>query len=63
MDQQTKEKIFTPFFTTKRGQGGTGLGMNIVHNLVTTKLNGNISIESTINQGTTICIRLPVNVA
>lgn len=61
MDEQTKVKIFDPFFTTKRGQGGTGLGMNIVYNLVTTKLDGKITIESEPGQGTAIIIKLPVN--
>lgn len=59
MDEQTRIKIFDPFFTTKRGRGGTGLGMNIVHNLVTTKLNGSIAIESEIGQGTKIIMKLP----
>lgn len=60
MNEETKLKIFDPFFTTKRGQGGTGLGMNIVYNLVTTKLDGKISIESEEGEGTKIIIQLPL---
>lgn len=59
MDETTCKKIFDPFFTTKRGRGGIGLGMNIVYNLITSKLRGNISVESEQNKGTTITIKLP----
>ncbi|WP_042149923.1 MULTISPECIES: ATP-binding protein [unclassified Pseudoalteromonas] len=39
-------KLFELFFTTKRGQGGSGLGLNIVYNLVTQSLKGTITCES-----------------
>ena len=55
-----RERIFDAFFTTKRGQGGSGLGMNIVHNLVTQKLQGEIECESTPGVVTTFTIRLPL---
>ena len=42
IDDEVREKIFDPFVTTKRGQGGSGLGLNIVFNLITAKLGGNI---------------------
>lgn len=42
LHSDVKDKVFDPFVTTKRGQGGTGLGMNIVFNLVSTKLRGEI---------------------
>lgn len=54
------QKIFTPFFTTKKSMGGSGLGLNIVYNLVTKKLNGTISVESKLGQGTTFVIKIPV---
>jgi signal transduction histidine kinase len=38
-------KLFDPFFTTNK-KAGTGLGLHIVHNLVSQKLNGSISCES-----------------
>jgi signal transduction histidine kinase len=51
MDEGTMEKIFDPFFTTKSLEGGTGLGMYIVHNLIE-KLDGKIEVESRLGQGT-----------
>lgn len=62
MTQDVIDKIFDPFFTTKRNHGGTGLGMNIVYNLITTKLGGGISIKSTEGEGTTITITLPQSI-
>lgn len=53
-------KIFDPFFTTKRGQGGSGLGLNIVYNLVTQKLHGSITCESTPNRETRFIIHIPL---
>ncbi|MFZ6818845.1 ATP-binding protein [Undibacterium sp. Ji22W] len=54
-------RVFDPFFTTKLGHGGSGLGMNIVHNIVTDLLGGSINVESAIGAGTTITLILPVN--
>jgi len=59
MTEDTRKKIFQPFFTTKRGAGGSGLGMSIVYNLVCHKLKGSISCHSTLNKGTKIIIVLP----
>lgn len=52
------DKIFDPFFTTKLGQGGSGLGMNIVYNIVNTILGGDISVSS--RHGTTFTIIMPI---
>jgi signal transduction histidine kinase len=52
-------RIFEPFFTTARTQGGTGLGLAMVYNLVTAALHGTVNAESTLNQGTTITITFP----
>ena len=54
-------RIFDPFFTTARNRGSTGLGMHIVHNLVTAKLLGRIAIESELGQGATARIEFPVS--
>ncbi len=57
---ENQAKIFDPFFTTKMGEGGNGLGMNIVHNIVTGVLGGKIALQSAPDQGTTFTITLPM---
>ena len=59
MSADIKAQIFTPFFTTKRGQGGSGLGMNILYNLVTQVLKGKVTLNTEPNQGARFCIELP----
>lgn len=60
IDENIKSRIFDPFTTTKRGSGGSGLGLHLVFNLVTQALNGHINVESSINQGTSFNINFPV---
>jgi signal transduction histidine kinase len=60
MTADTLKHLFDPFYTTKRGQGGSGLGANIVYNLVTTKLGGTITVDSAPGLGLHYTIRLPV---
>ncbi len=52
-------RVFEPFFTTGRGAGGSGLGMTIVYNLVTTALKGRISLRSQVGHGTEVRIVFP----
>lgn len=52
IDEEHINHVFDPFFTTKRASGGTGLGMNIVYNLVTQKLGGQITCKSKLGKGT-----------
>lgn len=59
MDQDTADKIFTPFFTTKRDEGGSGLGMHIVHTLITEKLGGTIDLGTHVGKGVEFKIFLP----
>ncbi|NQZ88681.1 MAG: DUF4154 domain-containing protein [Colwellia sp.] len=59
MTQHVLDNIFEPFFTTKRNSGGTGLGMNIVYNIISQKLQGTIKIESKLEQGANFYITLP----
>lgn len=53
------KRIFEPFFTTRMGQGGSGLGLHIVHNIVTDVLGGRIDVQSVPGQGTAMTLRLP----
>ncbi len=59
MPDEVLHHVFDPFFTTKMGQGGTGLGMNIVYNIVTSVLGGRIAIETEVGHGTTIRLVIP----
>jgi len=55
-------RVFDPFFTTKLGQGGSGLGMSIVHNLVTHLMQGSIVLKSIPANGTQITMTLPLKI-
>lgn len=62
----TKEnlnKIYDPFFTTNRQGGGSGLGLNIVYNLITQKLKGRITCESNPGEGVKFIIDIPCDLA
>ncbi len=59
MSKQVLEKIFVPFFTTKDVGQGTGLGLPVVHGIVTAH-GGSIDVESKVGHGTRFEIRLPV---
>ncbi len=54
------DRVFDPFFTTRMGQGGSGLGLNIVFNLVTSTLGGNIQVDSEVGKFTRFTMVLPV---
>ncbi|WP_422993140.1 ATP-binding protein [Undibacterium sp. Di24W] len=60
MTKEVVDHVYDAFFTTKFGRGGSGLGMQIVHTLVTRLLGGKIQIHSAPNQGTRVEIILPV---
>ncbi len=51
LNEDIKKHIFDPFFTTNRENGGSGLGMNIVYNLVTQNLKGTIKLDSSLGSG------------
>lgn len=60
MSQDLLAQLFQPFFSTKIGRGGTGLGMTIVENLVKKTLGGSVAVESHLGVGTRFLVRLPL---
>ena len=57
MEESVRRRIYDPFFTTRRGQGGSGLGMHIVYNLVVQTLEGSIECVSGPGKGTRFILR------
>ena len=60
IDAALKNRVFDPFTTTKRGSGGSGLGLHLAYNLVTQALGGNIQLEDKASQGVHFEINFPV---
>ena len=59
MSLDVRRRAFDPFFTTRRDQGGTGLGLHIVYSIVTNRLGGRLDLDSQPGGGTQIQIILP----
>jgi len=59
MSPETRRQAFDPFFTTRRREGATGLGLHIVHSMVVDQLEGRLSLTSEPGRGTTVRIILP----
>jgi len=62
MPPEVRERIFQPFFTTKRAQGGSGLGLSVVHRIIVSH-GGRIHVESEPDCGTTFEVLLPCRTA
>ncbi|MEG3639391.1 sensor histidine kinase [Magnetococcus sp. PR-3] len=56
-------RVFDPFFSTKRHAGGTGLGLHVVYNMVVTRLEGTIAVESEVGQGSCFTLMFPQTVS
>ncbi len=59
--EEIGSRIFEPFFTTKEVGRGTGQGLALAHSVIVKKHDGQIWFESKAGQGTTFCLRLPLN--
>jgi len=59
MSPEIRRRAFDPFFTTRRDDGGTGLGLHIVYSIVTGRLGGQIQLDSEPGKGTRIQMVLP----
>ena len=60
MDEETEQKMFDPFFTSKDIGEGTGLGMSIAYKIIQAH-NGKIDVKTTVGEGTVISISLPID--
>jgi len=61
INHKDRDKVFEPFFTTRRSQGSSGLGMHIVFNLVTQSLKGTIDCVSNLEQGSQFLLKFPAD--
>ncbi len=59
LDEAAMAQLFEPFYTTKRGDGGSGLGTHLVYNLVTSALHGRLEAKSQPNKGLAYLIKFP----
>ncbi|WP_144351628.1 sensor histidine kinase [Sporomusa termitida] len=60
ISESTLGHIFDPYFTTKREQGNTGLGLSIIKEIITTRFGGTIECRSPAGKGAIFTIRLPI---
>jgi len=60
MDEEIQKRMYDPFFTTNRKEGGSGLGLMLVYNLVNQKLKGRLVCRSAPGEGTDFIIQFPL---
>ncbi|GLX79540.1 hypothetical protein tinsulaeT_28800 [Thalassotalea insulae] len=57
---ESLNQLFEPFYTTKRGDGGSGLGTHLIYNLVHSSLKGSIKVNSELGKGLAYLIKIPL---
>jgi signal transduction histidine kinase len=62
MTEEVQRRLFTPFFTTKEVGEGSGLGLSVVHGIVTAH-GGTVHVSSSPGVGTTVTVTLPAEAA
>ncbi len=62
LSEPMQDKVFEPYFTTRLGQGGSGLGLSICKEIVELELGGNLTINSELGQGTTFTLSIKSSV-
>jgi two-component system NtrC family sensor kinase len=60
IDDKALKLLFEPFYTTKRGEGGSGLGTHLVYNLVISAIKGKITVKSQVCKGLVYLIKFPM---
>jgi len=63
VEESLHQKIFEPFYTSKRGQGGSGLGLNLVFNMVNQKLGGRLQFSSQLKHGVQFILDIPTTLS
>lgn len=63
MDAETAARCWEPFYTTKRGEGGSGLGLHITHNIVCEHFMGELDLQTAPGKGCCYTLRLPIGTA
>jgi signal transduction histidine kinase len=61
VDAAIRDHMFEPFVTSRRAEGSTGIGLNVVYNLVVEGLHGDISVESSPGEGTEFTVVFPLS--
>jgi PAS domain S-box-containing protein len=59
IEEEHREHLFDPFYSTRTQEGGTGLGLSVAHGIVTDH-GGEICIDSAVGEGTRVLITLPI---
>lgn len=60
MSTEVLARAFTPYFTTRAGAGGSGVGLSHARSVVEAQLNGTLTVDSTPGVGTRFCVTLPL---